>query len=277
MRIPAAFCGVAGFKPSYGRLGLAGAMPLAPTLDHAGLMARDPSDLALWMDTLTGQTTRVGTPEGWRVGVLDELPGAALDAPARDALDRAAAALAGLGAHVDAIELPSLLDVFGPIQAAEALVVHTSRGLFPARRDEYSPDVLARLQSAQALAPEHALAASARREQVRGEVLAALGAVDLVLSPVSSCLPPRLGEVRLPRGDALVPVRQLVMSETFLQNLLGLPACAIGDVDPGSGLPVGVQLSAAPYRDALVLSAALALAPAMKRPGVAARPGRARS
>jgi aspartyl-tRNA(Asn)/glutamyl-tRNA(Gln) amidotransferase subunit A len=154
IRVPATFCGVVGLKPTHGAVSLAGCFPLAPSLDHAGPMARTVEDLALAFEVLTGRP----------------LPPVAHEDPPGE-------------------EIPDTRETFAPIQLAEALRVHQRAGLWPHRRDRYGADVAHRLEMAEAVTLEQYLDAAADRERLKAEV-----DDRLHVTPVADGPPPLLAE-----------------------------------------------------------------------------------
>ena len=255
VRIPAAFCGVLGFKPTFGRLDTRGLWPLAPSLDHAGLMARDPRDLALGLGVLDepvdlkgaslAGVTIVACPD---LHVVDPAPGIAA------AYRHALAAAESAGARVVERPFPPadrIDGTFRVLQAGEALRVHGDAGLYPARAAEYGDDVRHRLDAAAALDPGAYAAAAPDRETIRSALLRLVGDGGLLLTPVSAVPPPRT--------DDLGSMRAAVLPFTTPQNLAGLPVCAVPAGLDELGLPVGVQITGAPHADADVLLAAAAL------------------
>jgi aspartyl-tRNA(Asn)/glutamyl-tRNA(Gln) amidotransferase subunit A len=257
IRVPSAFCGTVGHKPTFGRIATDGVFPLAPSLDHPGAMARTPADAALLLaamdDPHHGGPPRDGLA-GARVGVC---PGLHVVAPApavAAAFDAAVAAARGAGAQIVELELDGgerIFPAFGVIQRAEALATHRAAGLYPQRRSEYGADVRGRLEAAEAVGLAEYRLAIAEREHLRAATAELLSQADLLLTPVAPDSPPRIGE-----EDA---VRDLVMPYTTLQDMLGLPACALRAGRDELGLPIGVQLTGRPWADEQVLAAAQAL------------------
>ncbi len=136
IRLPAAYCGVVGVKPTFGRVPLAGTWPLCATLDHAGPMARTAADCELLLAAICDWTPQDAVLDGLVVGVPADF-GVPL-APEVDAAVRATAAdLEAAGARIDAIPTPDwarFADAFGTIFLAEAHATHVRSGLWPARR-----------------------------------------------------------------------------------------------------------------------------------------------
>jgi aspartyl-tRNA(Asn)/glutamyl-tRNA(Gln) amidotransferase subunit A len=278
IRVPSALCGTIGLKPTYGRVSLAGAWPLAHTLDHPGPMARTPADAALLLDAIVGVDladpsaqdvplvdlhTELGRgPDGLRVGLCPDLELVELAPHVRDAFDAAARTVADAGAELVEVELPEaplIYPAFGVIQRAEALSAHRRAGLYPARRSEYGADVLGRLDLATEVSLDDYLAASGERQRARSGFARLFRHCDVLLTPVGAGSPfPDASETGEHLG-AEISFRDLVMPYTTPQNLCGLPACTVrAGFDP-AGVPIGVQFSGPPWGEAPVLRAAQGL------------------
>ena len=230
IRIPAAWCGVVGLKPTYGFLPVDGLWPLAPSFDHAGVIAGSPADagLALGLDVQADVA-------GVRVG------------------GESAALLGVLGATVVDAELPErerTHDVARTMQLVEGRSSHEQAGLWPVRAAEYSEVVRSRLELAESVTLEAYVEEVSERARLSALVTQLFQRVDVVVTPVASIPAPRLGE------DA--SLRDVVMPFTVPQNLFGLPACAVraGFED---GLPTGVQITGRAGAEDVVLNAAQAL------------------
>jgi aspartyl-tRNA(Asn)/glutamyl-tRNA(Gln) amidotransferase subunit A len=259
IRIPAAFCGVTGLKPTYGSVDLTGAWPLAPSLDHAGPMARTPGDLALLLDALRSRADG----GGWGGGVARPLsavlegvtvvvsPDLSLPAGVTDVLESLGAAVVERGLPAD----ERVYAAFATVQLVEAAHVHREAGLYPERAAEYGKDVRTRLEHA--VATDHAdyVRACAERERIRSEYARLLAGGDLLVTPVSDGPPVVAAEDRSPAGREF---RSRVLPLTVPHDLLGLPSCAVRAGFDELGLPVGIQIAAAPWRDEHVLRAAAA-------------------
>jgi aspartyl-tRNA(Asn)/glutamyl-tRNA(Gln) amidotransferase subunit A len=254
VRVPSALCGVVGLKPTYGRVSLEGVFPLAPSLDHAGQMARTPADAALLLAQLSRHV-----PLAFRDQPARPIRGLRVGLPAgrgdeHDAIMRDAGhALAGLGARLVPVTTPDdAARVLLPrLQAAEALFAHTRAGLYPARSREYGDDIRRRLEGAGELDLEDYLAAQDERERLRLAMCGALDEVDVLLG-VAAPPAPRLAD--LPAGDA--DFRHDVLGRTSLASLCGLPACVVRAGFDGNQLPLAVQITGAWGDEATVLSVA---------------------
>jgi aspartyl-tRNA(Asn)/glutamyl-tRNA(Gln) amidotransferase subunit A len=263
IRIPAAFCGIAGLKPTYGLVDTAGVFPLAPSLDHAGPMARTPDDLRLALEVLApGAGT--ATPRdlrALRVGVCAEVAGVEPTAQVRQAVENAAAVLAGYGSVTTDVAVErddSARRTFAVVQQAEALAVHRRAGLWPSRRAEYGDDVRSRLEGAESVTLDEQVTAAIDRERLRVRLERLFDAVDLLLMPVSPSPPVEWGLDDLDHLGERREIRDVVLPVTSPLNLAGVPACAVRGGFDELGLPVGVQLVGPRGSDVTVLTAASA-------------------
>ena len=242
IRVPSAFCGTYGLKPTWGRVSLDGVWPLARTLDHGGPMARTPEDLALLLGVLADLPQHVA-PAPPRVAVCPDLHGFPLE-PAL------AAAHAELAAALDAHEVAFaeaglIVPAFRTIQLAEGHETHRRAGLYPERAAEYGADVRGRVEMGSHVAMPDLLAAHADRETVRAAFGRLFEHADVLLTPAVPIAPPRIEDER-----ATGALREAVVPYTVPQDLAGLPACV---------LPNGMQLTGPPGAEALLLSVAAAL------------------
>jgi aspartyl-tRNA(Asn)/glutamyl-tRNA(Gln) amidotransferase subunit A len=278
IRIPAAYCGVVGLKPTYGCVSSAGAMPLARSLDHPGPLARTVADAALALAVLAGldpadpatEDVPVGDPlaelgrplAGLRVAMCPDLMLVPPVPEVEAALGAAAATLAELGAELVEAELPeagAIYEAFAAIQRAEALHHHRSRGLYPDRAGEYGADVLGRLHAAEGVTLAEYLEAAETRRRVRAGFERLFRGADVLLTPVAAGPPVAIGsETAKHRGEER-PFRDLVMPYTVPQDVGGVPACAVRGGFDALGIPVGLQVTGPRWAEALVLRVAHAL------------------
>ncbi len=265
IRIPAAFCGVSGLKPTYGRVSARGVFPLARSLDHVGTLARSPQDALLFLSVVAGGDAHVRSGpsvSGLRIGVPSDLM------PVQSAPDveavflQTVALLAEAGARIVVPELPDapeILPAYRVVQGAEAVDSHRRAGLWPDRRGEYGEDVRGRLAASESIGLAEYLEATLVRERVRAGFGRLFAEVDLLLTPVSPSSPVALGEEELPHRGAPALFRDLVLPYTTPQNFVGLPACTVRAGFDELGMPVGVQLTGPPGAEAVTVAAAQAL------------------
>lgn len=266
VRVPASLCGVFGLKPTYGRLDRKGMYPFVDSLDHAGLFARNTSDLVAAYDAMQqGEpvSSRLDAGVGdLRVAILDGW----FDQPAgpgvAEAVDRVAAALG----KPERVEIPHA-DVARSaafcITAAEGGSLHLPN--LKKRPQEFDRATRDRL-IAGALLPAAVVEQSQRfRSWYRDQVAALFVEHDLLIAPATICSAPRIGEEKVRIGERMLPVRANLGLFTQPISFIGLPVvCA--PVAYVEGMPIGVQIIAAPWRE----DHALRLAAALERQGVCA-------
>jgi len=256
VRIPAAFCGVTGFKPSYGAIPLAGGLHLSWTCDHAGPLARCVDDCALMYEVMAQRRTDHGrVPRAPRFAVPAQWLAPRMSTPVRDRFERTLAALAARGAVIEAVPAPELdlaWRCYTPIVRAEAAFVH--RAALAAGGGGFSELVLPPMLEGLKLPAGHYLDALREREAVRAGLAALLAGFDAMILPTSPVLPPMRGQVEVEvAGGGTMPARVAVLGQTAAFSLVGLPTLSLpmGDVD---GLPTSLQVVGAFDTDARVLA-----------------------
>jgi aspartyl-tRNA(Asn)/glutamyl-tRNA(Gln) amidotransferase subunit A len=253
IRIPAACCGVVGFKPTFGLVSLEGCFPLAPSFDHGGPMARDVAMCEAALGAL------VSGYEPATLGSLDEveiavtwLDGA--DPLVRERVERAAS----LFPRRRAISLPEP-DTVGRLFMHEVAGVHAE--LFAENADLYGEDVRIKIERCLEVSGAEAASAARHREDYRERVEVLLDGIDLVVTPTLPTVAPPFGAGGI--GD--LDVREALISRTFPFNALGWPALALPCGEAECALPASVQLAGRPGADALVLAAGTLLENALSR------------
>ncbi len=243
---PASFCGVVGFKPSYGRVSARGVIPLAPSLDHVGWFTRDVSGTAAAAAVLCSAWTPSPTSRRPILGIPDGPYLARAGAEARGAVDAAVEALRREGYDVRRIGLLADFDEVvqhhRTILAAEAARVHSE--WFRRYASLYHPKTVELIRDGQKIDEADLSAAQSGRRATREAVLAAMQAesIDVWVSAAAVGAAPRGLDST---GD---PVMNLPWTH------IGFPAIALPcGVDP-SGLPLGLQLVAAPGADEALLA-----------------------
>ncbi len=267
VRIPAGFCGILGFKPTYGRLDTEGLWPLAPSLDHVGLMARTPEDVALLLDVLGDRPerarARLGPPalDGVTAIVCPELHAVTPSPEVELTYRRTLARLERLGARIVERSFPaapSILESFAVIQPREAVQVHRDSGLFPARLEGYGDDVRARLERGATVDGESYVRASAQRELLRAAFGRLLAGDAVLLTPIST-VSPLLADPGPGAQERDAAFRRAVLPYTTPQDLLGLPAAVLRAGFDALDVPIGMQITGAPWREEAVLRVVAAL------------------
>lgn len=273
IRVPAALCGLVGFKPSYGLVSRHGVVPLAWSLDHVGPIARTVEDVSLMFQAIAGFDARDpasrATPvsllshpllananvDGLRVGIPKNYYSDRVAEPVANAVRQAAVYLRQRGATLVEVDIP-LADYLIPTQwglmVAESASVH-ARNI---RRDAtlYGEDVRTLLETGQLLPATDYLKAQRARQFITAHWQTLFAQIDIVLAPT------------VPQTAALVTEENFVwpdgshesVAEAYVRfcapaNVTGLPALTVPYGKDPQGMPVGVQILGKGLDDATVL------------------------
>jgi Asp-tRNA(Asn)/Glu-tRNA(Gln) amidotransferase A subunit family amidase len=255
IRVPAAWCGVVGFKPTKGSAAwpTEGVLPLSHTCDHAGPLARDVSTVARVHTALSGEAVAPREWTGVRVGVWD-VPGWVTPA-AWAVVESDAARLGALGARVTRVPFPEVMDAYTPLVLSEAAHVH-ARAL-TSKTPGFIPATETNLRVGAALSEADVAAARARRASYGARLEALFREVEVLLGPAVPDVAPRFDQEELVVAEGAVPVRRAVLRLTAPWSLLGAPTLCLPR--PLGGLSVGVQLVAPWGHDAALLGWALGM------------------
>jgi aspartyl-tRNA(Asn)/glutamyl-tRNA(Gln) amidotransferase subunit A len=264
IRGPAAFCGLVGLKPTYGRSSRAGVLTLSWTLDHTGPMARTVEDCAYLMQPLAGHdpadpaSSRAPVDDyvaalgrdvrGLRIGVPRNYFFEGVDAEIVQAFEEALATLRRLGAEVRDVRIPSMdaTHSFLLILIAEAYAYH-ERDLRE-HPERYGDVLRERLQAGALVTAAEYTQAQRIRSQICAETAAVLRDVDVLATPTT--LKPAT-----PFSIAHDPELGFPKSNMPPFNLTGLPTLALPCGFSAAGLPLSLQLSGRPFEEGTVLRA----------------------
>ena len=251
VRIPAAWCGIAGLKVTAGRISTYGVLPLSSTLDTPGPLARSVEDTALIYRTLSGpdprdQQTSVWTPadplptlrrgvDGLRLAVLPDAERVGVEKEVLAAYDAAVSTLASLGARIERVQFPRPLSAYagatGAIIGAEGyrFVGH----LVDDDRIPTDPHVRPRIQLGRNISARDYLLTLAQREEHVSEFAAAVGDVDAILTPTAQ--------------TAAIPIDRVDQTTTAAHftrpgNYLGLCGLAVPSGFSAEGMPLSLQI-----------------------------------
>jgi aspartyl-tRNA(Asn)/glutamyl-tRNA(Gln) amidotransferase subunit A len=240
IRIPAACCGIVGFKPSRGLVPLEGCRPLAAGFDHAGPMGRDVETCARMLEALAPgfERTKLGSLEELDVGV------AWLELAEPLVRERVQAA-AECFPRRRVVDFP-LPEGVGAVFMRE--VAESHRGLFPEHADGYGHNVRTKLERCVRVTDAEFEAGLHRMAKYRERASEALEGVDLLVTPTLAFVAP-------PAFKDDLEIRDAVIRLTFPFNVLGWPALALPCGPAELGLPASVQLVAPSGRDAEVIAA----------------------
>ena len=271
IRVPSSFCGLFGLKPTYGRLTRAGSFPFVGSLDHLGPFARSVADLALSYDAMQGpdpadpacvdrgiEPVAGGIDAGiggLRIAVAGGYFQAGAMPEALAALDTVAKAL-GATRSIEIPQAQTARSAAYVITTTEGAALHLDR--LRHRADDFDPDVRDRL-IAGALVPASVVAQAQKfRRWYRAEVAKLFQDVDAILAPATPCVAPLIGQKTFVLNGQEMPVRPNIGIYTQPISFIGLPVVAV-PVPTASGLPIGVQVITAAWREDLALRIARAL------------------
>ena len=244
-RIPAAFCGVVGYKPTARRVPLTGVLPLAPSLDSVGPLAPSVQCCATVDAILAGHAPRTVEPmplRGLRLAVPGNIVMDDVDAAVAENFGRVLNRLATLGVRVTHLPLPQLdriaaANAGGGLAPVEAFAWH--RKLLAEQGDGYDQRVRARIERGGAMTGAELIALQAARNDIRASMDAATAPYDAVAMPTSPILPPRIDALE---SDAdYVRINSLVLRNTSLANFLDRCSISLPVHRAGEG-PVGFML-----------------------------------
>ena len=259
IRIPAAYCGIVGLKPSYGLVSLEGVFPLSWSLDHAGPLTRSVEDAAIGLAAMAGGSANLAPValRGLRIGIISRhMQSRELAAGVRAAIDDAVQRLEQGGAIIAAIELdelPLANGALGTILHPEASVVHAE--LAEENPVGYAPQTLAQIRAGRAIAATDYVRAMQFRDEMRRRVEAQFDTVDVLFSPSVPFVAPHTDPVIEEGEDG-------EMLSSGLANLTGHPAISL-PCGMSEGLPVGLQLIGPLNNDVALLARASAIETAL--------------
>jgi aspartyl-tRNA(Asn)/glutamyl-tRNA(Gln) amidotransferase subunit A len=244
IRIPAACCGVVGFKPTRGLVPLEGCFPLAPGFDHAGPMGRDVETCARMMEALA---------PGFARSELDSLEEVEVGVAWLDLAEPLVRTRVQLAAQL----FPRRRTVAFPLPEGVGAVfmrevAESHRALFPARAEAYGDNVRTKLERCVRVTDAEFEAAMRRLEEYRERAAEAVDGIDLLVTPTLAFVAP-------PATKDDLAIRDAVIRFTFPFNALGWPALALPCGPAEHGLPASVQLVAPAGEDARVIASGLLL------------------
>jgi aspartyl-tRNA(Asn)/glutamyl-tRNA(Gln) amidotransferase subunit A len=271
IRVPSSFCGLFGLKPTYGRLTRAGSFPFVGSLDHLGPLARSVSDLALSYDAMQGfDPADPGCVDRKVEPVSAAIDGGitGLRIAAAGGYFRGGAmpeALAALDAVAKALGVTRTIEIpKADVARSSAYVITTTEGAalhlerLRTRPDDFDPDVRDRL-IAGALVPGAVVAQAQKfRRWFRDEMARMFQDVDAILAPATPCVAPLIGQKTFVLNGQEMPVRPNIGIYTQPISFIGLPVVAV-PVPSASGLPIGVQIITAAWREDVALRIASVL------------------
>jgi aspartyl-tRNA(Asn)/glutamyl-tRNA(Gln) amidotransferase subunit A len=269
IREPAALCGCVGIKPTYGRVSARGVIPLSWSLDHVGPLAATVGDAAVVLQAIAGydaldihsadvavsdyssglggstKNLRIGIPRSHFYNELDQEVGAAV-----------AAALSVIGALVAEVhEVQVEVSADRTVQSGESYAYHAENA---ARTPElYQPETLRRIRTGAEITAAEYIQRRHELERERRRAHDIFSTVDLLVTPTTPIPAPAIAGLKKDPA-ALRPAELGLLRNTRPFNVLGLPAISVPCGVTKSGLPIGLQIAGAHWREDLVLRLAYA-------------------
>jgi len=271
IRGPAAYCGIVGLKPTYGRVSTKGVIPLAWSLDHIGPMTRTATDAALMLQVIAGydpeDTSSTDTPvQDYAAGLEAKSSSLRIGKPRahfyeglhpeiQAAMDTALSVLGKLTSIQHNIEMPAPNDAALLILKVEAYAYH--REYVSKTPELYQPETLKRIRAGAEISATEYINARRQLDQYRRSISKIFDAVDLVVTPTTPVPPFAISEL-LADLDHLRAKEVLTLPNTRPFNLLGLPTVSVPCGFTSKGLPIGMQITGSPGGEATVLRLAYA-------------------
>jgi len=275
IRIPAAFCGVVGLKPTYGRVSRFGMLPLSFSMDHAGPITSSVRDAGLVLNAIAGFDSRdpasssfpvedylpagEGSLDGVRIGLPENFYFERVTPEARQAVERGAELAGQHGAHVQPVRVPDVdaVNTIGRVlllaEAAAALTPYLPE------RASFGDDVRALLDQGR-LIPATGYVNAQRLRRIQQEEFRLLWRrVDVLLTPTVPLGAPKIGETAVEIEGRVEDVRLAATRLVRGMDVLGLPALTLPCGLDSNGMPLGLQIIAPEFREAALLRVAAAV------------------
>jgi aspartyl-tRNA(Asn)/glutamyl-tRNA(Gln) amidotransferase subunit A len=263
VRIPASYCGIVGFKPTYGRVSNRGVIPLSWTLDHVGPLCRTVEDAALILGVIAGydepDPTSVDAPvpdyrrafkmqaSRLRLGIPRTPFFDTLNMEIAKALDVAIEVLRKRTASAVEITLPpaslSFDEIYAKVRGVEAYTYHSH--WIADSPEKYQAITRQRIQNSAGVKSESYVQAHRQLELIRREIIKVFEKVDLLITPTLPTLPGTIAQGAEPSIRNTLPF-----------DVMGLPTISVPCGFTSSGLPIGLQISGAPFAESTVLALA---------------------
>jgi len=275
IRIPAAFCGTVGLKPTTGRVSRYGVLPLDFSLDHMGPLTRSVRDAAVTLAAIAGFDPRDETSSQEPVGSYLPAPDCSIrnvriglpqnfyleriDPDVDMAVRRMAATAESLGARVIPVRVPDIeaLNTVGRvILLAEASAVMEK---YTGNRDQFGADVLSLLDQGRLLPATDYVNAQRLRRLMQREFAQLWSQIDCLFTPTTPMAAPRIGEKTVSLGEFTDDVRLATTRFVRGINVLGLPAISMPCGLDAAGMPLSAQIIGKPFDEATILRVAAAI------------------
>jgi aspartyl-tRNA(Asn)/glutamyl-tRNA(Gln) amidotransferase subunit A len=275
VRRPSAYCGVSGFKPTFGLVSRYGSFRGAWSMDHAGVFGRSIKDVAIGLDAVAGYDSRdpasvyrsessyarrlEADVRGVKIGVLRRFLENGVEPSVASAFDLAIRSLSGAGATLVDIDIPELkYAAMTSMLTSAAESGANNIEWMRERPDDYQVEIKRRLASGLGITAAEYLTVQRARYRIREAVRAAYETVDVLANPTTSRVAPPVSLGPKGNGDQTYKLGYTHSSLLRFPSLLGLPGCSIPCGASEEGLPIGMQLVGRWFADQRVLNVAFA-------------------
>jgi len=274
VRRPASYCGITGFKPTFGIISRHGSFRGAWSQDHVGLFARTVRDIALGLDPVAGYDPRDPASvhqenlryaarldaniKGLKVGVVRPfLEG--VNAAVKQAFESALQVFAGAGCEIVDVDMPELkYAAMTSMLTSSAESAGINRHWFRERHQDYVPHVSRGIAVGMTITASEYLTAQCARHKIREAVRATYEKIDIIASPTTARVAPLLSDGLRGNGDDTRHASYNHSNLLRFPSMLGLPGCSLPCGMSPENMPIGTQLIGAWFADQTVLNAASA-------------------
>jgi Asp-tRNA(Asn)/Glu-tRNA(Gln) amidotransferase A subunit family amidase len=253
IRLPAAYCGIVGLKPTFGAVSIEGVVPLSWSYDHVGPMTRTVEDAQIVFTAISEIAQEDPSPQTFRVGVAREFFFDKVDQEISAAVNSAIEVLGG-EAEIREIRIP--VDEDRTVSSAEAFAYHEQ--FLAEHSEDYDPETLRRIRSGERITAATYIQKRRELEGIRRHASDLFRAVNVILTPTVPIAPSLIEELRA-HPDQLRPRELLMLRNTRPFNVLGLPTLSVPYGKTSAGLPIGIQLTAAAGKEAVLFDTARVL------------------
>jgi aspartyl-tRNA(Asn)/glutamyl-tRNA(Gln) amidotransferase subunit A len=274
VRRPASYCGITGFKPTFGIISRQGSFRGAWSQDHVGVFARSVKDIALGLDAVAGfdardpASVRQEKPayasrldanvKGLRVGVLRGfLEG--VNPAVKQAFETALKVLASAGCEIVDLDVPEIrYAAMTSMMTSSAESAGINRRWFRERHQDFVPHVSRGLAVGMTITASEYLTVQRARHRIREALCATYEKIDIIAAPTTARVAPLLSDGLKGNGDDTRHASYNHSNILRFPSMLGLPGCSLPAGISVEGMPIGMQLIGAWFADQTVLNAASA-------------------
>jgi aspartyl-tRNA(Asn)/glutamyl-tRNA(Gln) amidotransferase subunit A len=274
VRRPASYCGITGFKPTFGIISRRGSFRGAWSQDHVGLFTRSARDITLGLDPVAGYDVRDPASvyqeapkyaarldadiKGMKIGILRSfLDG--VNPAVKQAFEAAIKVFAGAGCEIVELEIPELrYAAMTSMLTSSAESAGINRSMFREHHKDYVPHVSRGIAVGMTITASEYLTAQRARHKIREAVRAAYEKVDLIASPTTARVAPLLSDGVKGNGDDTRHASYNHSNLLRFPSMLGLPGCSLPCGISPENMPIAMQLIGAWFADQMVLNTALA-------------------